>query len=139
MSIPVVARQYPISVFIDVVFGDIPTHATAYKLCEIPQGSVITVLSVYIVTAFADTGDMDADFGSDDDPDEYSATIVEIDEGAAQFPTNNCVLSGQKTTSADPDLLLTPTFGTTSDTPDAGALRLTLEYVTSGRSNETRG
>jgi len=139
MSIPVVARQYPIAVFIDIVFGDIPTHATAYAVCEVPQGSVFTLMSVYIVTAFEDTSDMDADFGDVTDPDEYSGTIVEIDEGDAQFPTNNCVLSGYKTTASDPELLLTPTFGTTTDTPDAGALRLSLEYVTSGRSNETRG
>lgn len=139
MSIPNVARQYPVAVFIDVVFGDIPVHATAYALCEMPRESVITVASVFIVTAFVDNGAFDADFGDAADPDRYSATIVEIDEGAAQFPTNNFTVSGEKTVASGPSLLLTPTFGTTSDTPSAGALRLTLEYVTADRSNETRG
>jgi len=137
MSIPNVARQYPLSVFIDIVFGDIPLHATAYALCAVPQGSVFTQMKAYVTTAFASAGTMDADFGDATDPDEYSGTIVEID--ATGIPSNPPIVSGFKTTASEPDLLLTPTFGTTTTSPTVGAMRLLVTYITSGRNNENLG
>jgi len=137
MSIPNVARQYPLSVFIDLVFGDIPVHATAYALCAIPQGSVVTRISAYVVTAFADNGTFDLDLGDATDPNEYSGTIVEID--ATGIPANPPAVSGFKTTASEPNILATPTFGTTTDTPSVGAMRILIDYVTSGRNNENLG
>ncbi len=138
MSIPQVARQYPLSVFIDLVFGDIPVHATAYKLCEVPLGSVVTRISAYVTTIFADNGTFDANIGDVTDPNEYTdSTAMEID--ATGIPSNLPSVSGYKTTSSDPDILFTTIFGTTTDTPSAGAMRILIDYVTSGRNNENRG
>jgi len=137
MSIPNVARQYPLSVFLDIDFNDIVVHATAYTLCELPQGSVIIRGAVYVVTAFVDNGVFDTNFGDVTDPNRYSQTIVEID--ATGSPTNDFTPDGYKTTASEPALTTTAVFGTTTDTPSAGAFRLVFEYVTSGRNNENLG
>ncbi|KKM76914.1 hypothetical protein LCGC14_1375370 [marine sediment metagenome] len=138
MAIPNVARQYPLAVFIDVVFGDIPVHATAYALCAIPQGSVVTYISAYVVTVFADNGTFDANIGDVTDPNEYTdTTAMELD--ALAIPSNLPTISGFKTTSSEPNITLTTIFGTTTDTPSAGAVRILLSYVTSGRNNENLG
>ena len=134
MALPNVARQYSLAVFIDIVFGDIPVTAVAVALAELPQGSVITNINAFVVTAFAGSGNYDADFGDVTDPNEYSPTIVELD--APGIPTNTVAVSGFKTTSSEPDLNITPVFTTV---PTAGAARLLVEYVTSGRNNENRG
>jgi hypothetical protein len=138
MSIPQVARQYPLSVFVELVFGDIPVHATEYSLCEIPLGSVVTRISAYVVTAFADNGTFDADVGDTTLTTRYSdSTPMEID--ATGIPTNLPSVTGYKTTSAEPNIVFTPTFGTTTDTPSVGAMRILIDYITSGRNNENRG
>jgi len=138
MSIPQVARQYPLSVFIDLVFGDIPAHATAYALCEVPLGSVVTRISAYVTTVFASAGTFDANIGDVTDPNEYTdSTAMELD--ALGIPANYPTVSGYKTTADDPDINITTIFGSTGTTPTAGAMRILIDYVTSGRNNENRG
>lgn len=134
MAQPNVARQYPLAVFIDIVFGDLPTTAVGVSVAEIPQGSVITFIQLFITTAWAGSGNYDAEIGDADDDDRYTATISELD--ATGLPTNAPAITGYKTLSSDPDLLVEPVF--TSD-PTAGAGRLLVEYVTAGRNNENRG
>ena len=139
MSIPNVARQYPLSVWINLQFGDVPLHATAYTICEIPQGSVITRFAAYMIVAFAGTGTYDADFGDVTDPNRYTATATEIDDAADTIPTNAPAVTGYKTTASEPNFTTPVTQGSTGNPPTAGDLQLTLDYITSGRNNENLG
>ncbi len=139
MSIPNLARQYPLSVFIDVVYGDVPTHATEYSLCEVPLGSVVTRISMFVATVFAgDTTSEDGDIGDTTLTTRYTdSTPAEFD--ISGIPSNLPSVTGFKTTSSEPNITLKMTYGTTTASPNAGAVRILIDYITSGRNNENRG
>lgn len=139
MSLPNVARQYPLTAFIDVVFGDVPDHATEYSLCEVPLGSIVTRISMFVVTAFAGSSTTeDGDIGDTTLTTRYTdGTPAEFD--ATGIPSNLPSVTGFKTTSSEPNITLKMTYGTTTASPNAGAVRILIDYVTSGRNNENMG
>ncbi len=135
MALPAIARQYPLFVFVDMVFGDWPLTAIAVNLFSIPLNSTITQIAVVIETAFAAAGDYDADIGDITDPNRYTQTIAEFD--ATGTPTNAPAVDlSFLTTSAEPNVNFTPVY--TTD-PTAGEARLLFEYVQEDRANETDG
>jgi len=138
MSIPQVARQYPLSVFIDLVFGDLVLHATSYNLCEVPLGSVVTRISAYVTTIFASAGTFDANVGDVSLVTRYTdSTPMELD--ATGIPANYPTVTGYKTTASEPNITIKGVFGSTGTSPTAGAMRILIDYITSGRNNENRG
>lgn len=134
MSILTDARQWPLVAEVDIAFGDIP-GAAAVEVLELPQGSVITSIQLVVDTAFSGGTTHDLDIGDVTDPNRYSQTIVELD--AAGIPANPPAASLYETTDAEPKLTVTPTH--TGGDPSAGAARLLVEYVVSGRHNENQG
>lgn len=128
------ARQYALVAESVIAFGDIP-GSSAVEVLELPQGSVIVDIQLVVDTAFSGGTTHDLDIGDDVDPNRYSQTIVEID--AAGIPTNPPAADLSKTTSAEPNVTVTPTH--TGGDPTAGSARLIVTYLTDGRHNENQG
>lgn len=139
MAVPAIARQYPLYVFVDMVFGDWGAGAALTgvdsTLFSVPLNSVFVFIGVVIETAFTASGTYDCDFGDASQEDRYSGTIAEFDATGIPAAAPAVDLSFL-TTSAEPNLTFRPVF--TTD-PTAGEARLLFEYITEGRANETDG
>ncbi len=129
------ARQYSLSAYINLDFEDIPGSALV-NVAEIPQGSVITFIELFVETTFAGGTTHDLEIGDDVDIDRYTPTISELD-GSAGRPANVPVADGHKTVIGEENLTVTPV--STGGNPTSGAARLLVEYITDGRHNENRG
>jgi len=125
-------RQWPLAAYVDFSFSDM-VGSTAVELFAVPAGSILTYMSLYTTTAFAGGTTHDCDIGDITDPDEYSTTIIELD-GTAGLPTNKPTLSGYKTTTTEPKVLLTPI--STGGDPTSGVGYVFATYIVVGRSNE---
>jgi len=134
MSILTAARQKGLVAIVDIAFGDI-AGATEVPVLDLPQGATVTGITLVVDTAFAGGTTHDLDIGDVTDPNRYTQTISEID--AAGIPANPPAISGYETTSAEPQISVTPTH--TGGDPTSGAARLIVEYVEAGRHDENYG
>jgi len=126
-------RQFALSVVSTFTYEDC-VGAAAVALFGVQVGSKLTYINLTINTSFAGGTTHDADFGDATDPNEYSPTIVELDGTALAQPANPPALSGFVTTSAEPDILMTPT--STGGDPTSGSADLYATYIVKGRAHE---
>jgi len=128
-------RQWPLAAYAPFSYEDaLGVADAAIVLFAVPAGAIITQLKLTTTVAFASGGGThDADIGDVVDTDRYSATVVELD-GTAGAPTNNAVVDGSITTSAEPNVTLDFVDGTGVATSGAGFVVGT--YIDTSRSTE---
>jgi len=128
-------RQFALAAVSTFTYEDC-VGATAVAILGLPVGSWITDLLLVINTSFAGGSTHDADFGDATTADRYNGTIVELDGTALVNPANPPTRAGAGfiTTSAEPDLLMTPT--STGGDPTSGSADLYTKYVVKGRAHE---
>lgn len=131
MSILSDARQWPLVAIVEFTQADLPT-GVAVPVCELPQGSVVTGISVVVDTAFDSVTSDTIDVGDASVADRYD---TDVDGQAAGLTAGTA--TGFETTSAEPQIELTNTAVGTEGT--AGAGRLIVEYIVAGRHNENQG
>lgn len=132
ISVPT-TRQFQLSLVSTFTYEDC-VGAAVVNLFGVQVGSKLTYINLTINTSFAGGTTHDADFGDVTDPDEYSATVVELDGTALAQPANPPALTGFVTTSAEPNVTLSPV--STGGDPTSGSADLYVSYIVKGRAHE---
>jgi hypothetical protein len=121
-------RQWPIVAKVDFIWSDL-TDATLEAAIDIPAGATVVGGGVTIDTAFDSATSDSIDIGDGDDPNRYTASVV--DAKAAGFTALD--ITGYTYTTLDTiDVEINSVGGGLS----AGAGSLEVWYVLDGRSHE---
>lgn len=125
-------RQGVISAYVDIVFGDTPTTATAYAAIDLPVGAQVVGGDLVVDTAWATTSTATFSVGDASSATRYlGATSIMSAARTALVPT------GFRTTATQPTVNVTYAF--TGSAATAGAARLRVDYIVNKRAAFAQG
>lgn len=131
MSILTDARQKGLVAIVDFTQAELPT-GVAVPVLDLPQGAIVRAVSVVIDTAFDSVTSDTIDIGDASLATRYDTAI----DGQA-LGQQDGTPTGFATTSAEPQITLTNTQ--VGGEGSAGAGRLIVEYIETGRHDENFG
>lgn len=131
MSILTDARQKGLAAIVEFTQAELPT-GVAVPVLDLPQGAVVRSVSVVIDTAFDSVTSDTIDVGDVTTADRYTTSV----NGQVLGQTDG-VPTGFETTSVETQITMTNTAVGTEGT--AGAGRLIVEYIETGRHDENFG
>ena len=123
-----ISRQWPLVAEVAIVFGNIPTTATAYEAVELPVGARVIGGALIVVTAWDSTTNTlsvgDADLGT------RYLTTKDLKATAGTYFPFVIATNGSKAVNV--------TYAFTGGAATVGAARLIVQYVIDDRQNENQ-